>query len=288
LPEAVARIAYVNGRYLPLTDAKVNIEDRGYQFGDGIYEVFYAYRSRLVDEALHFARLERSRGEIGLAAPMGAAALRVVIHELMRRNRVETGLVYLQLTRGVAKRDHAFPSPVPRPGLVLTVRPKPEPPEALDGWSAGAISLADGRWGRCDIKSINLLPNVLAREAARQTGALEAILFDAAGMVTEGASSSVWIVGADNVLRTRGLDQHVLPGCTRAAVLEDVASEGLEFREEAFPLEALRGAREVFITSATSFVKPITALDGVPVGNGAPGLIANRLYARYLARLKEG
>ncbi|MBU6418189.1 MAG: D-amino-acid transaminase [Proteobacteria bacterium] len=284
----MARIAYVNGRYLPLTDATVNIEDRGYQFGDGIYEVFYAYRGRLMDETLHFARLERSRGEIGLASPMGAAALRVVIHELMRRNRVETGLVYLQLTRGVAKRDHVFPGPVPRPALTITVRPKPEPPEALDGWSAGAITLADERWGRCDIKSINLLPNVLAREAAKQAVALEAILFDKAGMVTEGASSSVWIVGADNVLRTRGLDQHVLPGCTRAAVLEDVATEGLDFREEAFSLEALRQAREVFITSATSFVKPITALDGVPVGNGAPGLIANRLYARYLARLKEG
>lgn len=282
----MAHIAYVNGRYVPLARASVNIEDRGYQFGDGIYEVFYAYRGRLVDEALHFARLARSRGEIGLAAPMGEAALRVVIHELLRRNRVETGLVYLQFTRGVARRDHAFPIPVPRPALVLTVRPKPEPPETLDGWSAAAITLADERWGRCDIKSINLLPNVLAREAARQAGALEAILFDAAGMVTEGASSSVWIVGADNVLRTRGLDQHVLPGCTRAAVLEDVAADGLEFREEAFSLEALRGAREIFITSATSFVKPITALDGVPVGNGAPGLVASRLYARYLARLK--
>ncbi|MBU6396706.1 MAG: D-amino-acid transaminase [Rhodospirillales bacterium] len=282
------RIAYVNGRYLPLADATVNIEDRGYQFGDGIYEVFFAYRGRLIDEALHFARLERSRKEMSLAAPMSEAALRVVIHELMRRNRVETGLVYLQLTRGVARRDHAFPHPVPRPALVLTVRPKPEPPQMLDGWSAAAITLADERWGRCDIKSINLLPNVLAREAAKRAGALEAILFDSAGMVTEGASSSVWVVGADNVLRTRGLDHHVLPGCTRAAVLEDVAAEGLEFREEGVSLEALRGAREVFITSATSFVKPIIALDGVPVGNGAPGLVASRLYARYLARLKEG
>lgn len=282
----MARIAYVNGRYLPLAQARVNIEDRGYQFGDGIYEVFFAYRGRLLDEALHFARLTRSRGEIGLAAPMGDAALRMVIHELMRRNRVETGLVYLQLTRGVARRDHAFPSPVPRPALTLTIRPKPEPPEALEGWQAGAITLADERWGRCDIKSINLLPNVLAREAARQAGALEAILFDEQGMVTEGASSSVWIVDAQNVLRTRALDRHVLPGCTRAALLEDVAAEGVAFLEEGFTLAALRGAREIFITSATSFVKPITVLDGMPVGNGAPGLIASRLYARYLARLK--
>lgn len=284
----MARIAYVNGLYMPLARASVNIEDRGYLFGDGIYEVFYAYRGRLTDEALHFARLKRSCNEIGLATPMGQAALRVVIHELMRRNRVETGLVYLQLTRGVAKRDHAFPTPAVRPALVLTVRPKPEPPETLSCWSAAAITLADLRWGRCDIKSTNLLPNVLAREAAKQEGAQEAILFDEQGMVTEGAASSVWIVGADNVLRTRGLDQHVLPGCTRAAVLDDVAAEGLDFREEAFSLAALRGAREVFITSATSFVKPITKLDGLPVGNAAPGLIASRLYARYLARLKEG
>ncbi|MDE2343391.1 MAG: D-amino-acid transaminase, partial [Betaproteobacteria bacterium] len=274
----MARIAYVSGRYVKLAEAAVNIEDRGYQFGDGIYEVFYAYRGRLIDEVLHFVRLERSRQEIGLAAPMGEAPLRVVIRELMRRNRVETGLIYLQLTRGVARRDHAFPVPPPRPALTLTVRPKPEPPEELSGWGAAAITLADERWGRCDIKSTNLLPNVLAREAAKQAGALEAILFDSAGMVTEGASSSVWVVGADNVLRTRGLDHHVLPGCTRAAVLEDVAAEGLEFREEGVSLEALRGAREVFITSATSFVKPIIALDGVPVGNGAPGLVASRLY----------
>ncbi|MDE1905735.1 MAG: D-amino-acid transaminase [Rhodospirillales bacterium] len=284
----MARIAYVNGRYVKLAEAAVNIEDRGYQFGDGIYEVFYAYRGRLIDEALHFARLERSRGEIGLTAPMGKAALRVVIHELMRRNRVETGLIYLQLTRGVARRDHAFPMPKPRSALTLTVRPKPEPPEELSGWSAAAITLADERWGRCDIKSINLLPNVLAREAAKQAGALEAVLFDAQGMVTEGATSSVWMVGADNVLRTRALDQHVLPGCTRAALLADVAAEGLEFQEQAFSLEELRAAREIFITSATSFVKPITRLDGMPVGNAAPGLIASRLYARYLARLKEG
>ncbi|MBU6449446.1 MAG: D-amino-acid transaminase [Rhodospirillales bacterium] len=284
----MARIAYVNGRYLNLAEAAVNIEDRGYQFGDGIYEVFFAYRGRLIDEALHFARLERSRQKIGLEAPMGEAALRVVMHELMRRNRVETGLVYLQLTRGVARRDHAFPSPPPRPALTLTVRPKPEPPEELSSWGAAAITLPDQRWGRCDIKSVNLLPNVLAREAAKQAGALEAILFDEAGVVTEGASSSVWIVGADNILRTRALDQHVLPGCTRAALLGDVAAEGMDFREEGFSLEALRGAREVFITSATSFVKPITRLDGLPVGNGAPGLLASRLYARYLARLKEG
>jgi D-alanine transaminase len=166
------------------------------------------------------------------------------------------------------------------------VRPKPEPPDELGGWSAAAITSPDERWGRCDIKSINLLPNVLAREAARREGALEAILYDATGMVTEGASSSVWIVGADNMLRTRALDQYVLPGCTRAALLDDVAAEGVKFREEGFSLEALRGAREIFITSATSFVKPITALDSAPVGNGAPGLIATRLYARYLARLR--
>lgn len=282
----MARIAYVNGRYVKLAEASVNIEDRGYQFGDGIYEVFYAYHGRLIDEALHFARLTRSRGEIGLAAPMSDAALRVVIQELMRRNRVGTGLVYLQLTRGVAPRDHAFPA-ARRPALTMTVRPKPAPPEGLAGWHAAAITLPDERWGRCDIKSINLLPNALAREAAKQAGALEAILFDTTGMVTEGASSSIWIVGADNVLRTRALDQRVLPGCTRAALLADVAAEGVTFREEGFSVEALRGAREVFMTSATSFVKPITRLDGAPVGNGAPGLVASRLYTRYLARLKE-
>lgn len=284
----MARIAYVNGRYLPLAQASVNIEDRGYQFGDGIYEVFYAYRGQLIDEELHFARLARSRVEIDLPAPMSDAALRRVVSELLRRNRVETGLVYLQLTRGVARRDHYFPYPPPRPSLVLTVRPKPEPPQDLSGWAAATITLPDERWGRCDIKSINLLANVLAREAARRAGALEAILFDENGMVTEGASSSVWIVDQDNVLRTRALDHHVLPGCTRASLLADIAKEGIAFREDGFSVQELRQAREIFITSATSFVKPITMLDGAPVGNGAPGLVASRLYAHYSDRLKNG
>ena len=278
-------IAYVNGRYCPLDGAKISIQDRGFQFGDGIYEVLYVHRGVLADFDLHMARLGRSLAAIGLRAPVAPGALAVIIREVVRRNRVRTGLVYMQVTRGAARRDHPFPVPAPRPSLIITARPKPEPPGDIAGWTASAITLPDERWARCDIKSINLLPNVLARQAARQAGAYEAILVDAGGEVTEGAASSVWAVTEDGVLRTRALDQHILPGCTRAAVIEELRARGIGFEEAPIKLAALRRAREVFLTGATSFVKPITILDGQRVGNGAAGPVATALFALYIGRM---
>lgn len=282
----MAAIAYVNGQYLPLHLASVNVEDRGYQFGDGIYEVLYMHRGRLVDAELHLQRLARSLGEIELPAPMSPAALHAVILQVLRRNRVTTGLVYMQVTRGVARRDHPIPSPALRPSLVITARHKPEPPRDIADWTAEAITLPDERWGRCDIKSTNLLPNVLARTEATRAGAYEAILYDAQGKVTEGAASTVWIVTREGVLVTRILDRSILPGCTRAALIGELQRQGMSFEERAFSLDELRAAREIFLTSATSFVKPVVRLDGAAIGNGAPGATATALFELYLNRLR--
>jgi D-alanine transaminase len=278
-------IAYVNGRYRPLNDATVNIEDRGYQFGDGIYEVLYVHQGHLIDADLHLARLTRSLTEIGLAMPVAPAALPVIVAELLRRNRVSTGLVYLQVTRGVAKRDHPFPPASTRPALVITVRHKPPPPADAASWAVACITLPDQRWARCDIKSINMLPNVLAKQAARQAGAYEAILYDAADNITEGAASTVWIVDETGILRTRQLDHHILPGCTRAALLTMLDEQNIRFEISTFSLTALRTAREIFLTSATSFIKPVTTLDHTQVAAGTPGPITTSLLTRYVTHI---
>ena len=275
----MSRIAYVNGQYLPQPDASVNIEDRGYQFGDGIYEVVHLYRGRTVDEDRHLDRLERSLREIRLPMPMARDALRLVLREVARRNRVTEGLVYMQVTRGVARRDHAFPKvPVP-PALVVTVKRIPPYPASIDNWGGTAITQPDQRWARCDIKTVNLLPNCLARQAAREQGAIEAVLFDPdTGMVTEGAATSFWIVDEHGVIRTPPLDHSILPGCTRAALLAELAEAGIAVEHRPFSLEEMRRAREAFLTSATSFVKPILRIDGAPVGDGAVGPVARRLF----------
>jgi D-alanine transaminase len=283
----VAAIAYVNGVYGPVGDAVISIEDRGLQFGDGIYEVVYVSNGRLVDPDLHLARLFRSLTEIELSLAQTPAALMVVIKEVLRRNRVNTGLVYIQVTRGAARRDHPFPPACTKPGLVVTARHRPPPPQDADDWAVNAICLPDERWGRCDIKSTNLLPNVLARQKARLAGAYEAIFYDRDENVTEGAASSVWMVDAQGVLITRQLDRHILPGCTRAALIHELEQRQISLREAPFSLAALRAAREIFITSATSFVKPVIKLDGAPVGNGAAGPVTKLLLQHYLAHITE-
>ncbi|MDP3414723.1 D-amino-acid transaminase [Falsiroseomonas sp.] len=283
----MSKIAYVNGRYLPQSEASVNIEDRGYQFGDGIYEVVHLHDGRYVDEDLHLARLERSLGEIQLAMPMSRAALSVVLREVAQRNRVREGLLYMQVTRGVARRDHAFPSkPVP-PALVVTIRRVPAYPTDVDKWQAACITLPDLRWARRDIKSVNLLPNCLARQKAREQGAIEAILYDeATGMVTEGAATTFWIVDENGAIRTRFLDHVVLPGCTRAALMAELRTLGMAYDEREFSLDEMRRAREAFITSATSFVKPITKIDGNPVGDGKVGPVVRRLFDIFARHVK--
>ncbi|MDI3306973.1 MAG: D-amino-acid transaminase [Acetobacteraceae bacterium] len=283
----MSRIAYVNGRYVDQRLAEVNIEDRGYQFGDGIYEVVHVHAGRFIDEDRHLDRLDRSLREIQLPAPMSRAALRHVMRELLRRNRVTEGLVYMQVTRGVARRDHAFPAnPVP-PALVLTVKRIPPYPTDVDKWAATAITHPDLRWARRDIKSVNLLPNVLARQAAREQGAIEAILYEeATGIVTEGAATTFWIVDEKGVLRTRHLDHVILPGCTRGALIAELQQAGVPYEERAFTLEEARRAREAFLTSATSFVKPIIRLDGKPVGEGKVGPVTRRLFDLFARHVK--
>ena len=284
----MSRIAYVNGRYLPQRDASVNIEDRGYQFADGIYEVVHMHRGRFIDADRHLARLERSLGEVRIAAPMGQAALRHVLGEVARRNRVRDGLIYMQVTRGVARRDHAFPAqPVP-PALVVTAQRIPPYPSDIGAWSGRAITHPDERWARCDIKSTGLLPNVLARQAAREQGAIEAILIDGDGMVTEGAATSLWIVDAKGVVRTRHLDHGILPGCTRDALLTLMAEAGVTFEQRAFSEAELRLAPEVFLTSATGFVKPLLAVDGRAVGDGTPGPVTRRLFGLFARHVTGG
>ena len=277
----MSRIAYVNGAYRLQRQASVNVEDRGYQFADGIYEVVYIMGGRLVDETLHLDRLERSLRELRIDMPMSRAALVHVMLEVTRLNRVTEGLIYMQITRGVARRDHAFPKTPIRPAFVVTVRRTAPYPRDIDAWATTAITHPDQRWARCDIKSVALLPNVLAKQAAREKGAAEALLIDGDGLVTEGASTSSWIVDAAGVLRTRPLGHAILPGCTRAALVTLLAEEGIVFEERAFSEAELRDAREVFMTSATSFVRPLVKVDGAVVGDGTPGPITRRLFAIF-------
>ncbi|MGA3398424.1 MAG: D-amino-acid transaminase [Acetobacteraceae bacterium] len=284
----MSRIAYVNGRYLPQRQASVNVEDRGYQFADGVYEVVHLHDGRFIDEDRHLDRLDRSLRELRLPQPMSRAALRHVLQEVACRNRVREGLLYMQVTRGVARRDHAFPTrPVP-PSVVVTIRRIPPYPTDVTRWTASAITQPDLRWARCDIKSTGLLPNVLARQAAKEQGALEAILVDQEGMVTEGAATSFWIVDKDGVLRTRGLDHAILPGCTRDALFALMREEGIAFAEARFSVQDMRDAREAFISSATSFVKPIVKIDGAPVHDGEVGPVTRRLFALFARHVQGG
>jgi D-alanine transaminase len=274
----MSRIAYVNGAYVAHRRACVHVEDRGFQFADGVYEVLYVQNGRFIDAGLHLDRLDRSLRELRIEAPVGRAALLAVLGEIVRRSRRRNGLLYIQVTRGAARREHKFPKPGTRPSLVVTLHRAPAFPAKLDGWSAAAITVPDERWARCDIKTVSLLPNVLARQAASEAGALEAILYDADDGITEGASTSVWIVDAAGTLRTRPLSNAILPGCTRAALIAELDGS-IPFEERAFSRTELREAREVFLTSATSFVKPVLAIDGEKVGDGEVGPVSRQLFA---------
>ena len=281
----MSRIAYVNGRYLPRPAAMVNIDDRGYQFADGVYEVCEVRGGQLVDERRHMQRLVRSLRELQMALPMPLNALGVVLRETVRRNRVRNGIVYVQVTRGVARRDHAFP-PVPvAPALVVTAtRLDPAKLEALAGEGVAVITVPENRWPRVDIKAMALLPNVLAKQAAREQGAREAWYVDAQGHVTEGAASNAWIVTRDGKVVTRQADHGILRGVTRSVVIEAIRAQGLDLEERPFSVEEAYAAREAFLTSASQIVMPVVRIDGRPVGNGAPGLLSSALrrdFHRY-------
>jgi len=278
----MSRIAYVNGRYLPHSQAKVAIEDRGFQFSDGVYEVCEVRGGLLVDERRHIARLDRSLNELRMSRPMSVAALSIVLRETVRRNRVRDGIVYLQITRGVARRDFSFPPADTRPSIIVTARNNDRArleQQASEG--IAVITVPDIRWQRVDIKSVALLPNVLAKQAARDKGAREAWLVDAHGRVTEGASSNAWIVTRDGKLVTHPLGRDILPGITRSVVIDVIKGQGLAFEERAFSVEEAYAAREAFVTSASQIAMPVVSIDGRPVGNGAPGLIATALRRDY-------
>lgn len=280
------RIAYVNGAYERASEAAVSIEDRGYQFADAVYEVWSVFDGRLADLAGHLNRLERSLSELQIAMPMPRTSLLVVLNEVVRRNRIREGLVYLQISRGVAPRDHVFPVNV-RPSVVITAKPVDRDAAARKA-AVGlkAISAPDNRWGRCDIKTVGLLPNVLAKQKAKEQGAGEVIFVDADGFVTEGGSTNVYIVTKDGVIKTRSLTANILPGVTRLNLLPLIGDNDIELREESFTLDEAKEAAEVFISAATSLVMPIVAIDDHEIGGGKPGPIALALRELYIQRAR--
>ena len=260
----MSRFVYVNGSYRPYGEACVHVEDRGFQFSDAVYEVCEVDGGQLIDERGHMERLRRSLGELRIAPPMSLRALGVVLRETVRRNRVGHGLVYLQVSRGVA--------PAAMPSVVCYAKAKSA--RALEQRAADGIrviTMLDIRWRRPDIKSVSLLPNVLARQAAAEAGAQEAWLVDDRGFVTEGAASNAWIITNDGVLVTRPAETGILRGVTRAVLLRVIARTGLDLVERPFSVAEAKSATEAFITAATSTVMPVVTVDGVPVGDGRPG-----------------
>jgi len=281
----MSRIAYVNGRYLPFAKAKVHVEDRGYQFSDGVYEVCEVRGGQLIDGRRHLERLKRSLGELNIRMPMSARALGVVMREVVARNRLGYGIVYLQITRGVARRDHAFPANEVRPSLVVTARTLNKARnEALAERGIAVVTVPDNRWGRVDIKTIGLLPNVLARQTALERGARDAWFVDAHGIVTEASSANVWLVTSGGMLITRHADNAILRGITRTVLFDAIRAEGLTVEERAFTLQEAYCAREAFITSASQIVLPVVRVDDRVIGDGTPGPVTialRRAYHRY-------
>jgi D-alanine transaminase len=274
----LSRIAYVNGRYLPRRDATVHIEDRGYQFADGVYEVCEVKGGRMIDERRHIERLQRSLGELQISLPLSPSALGVVMRETIRRNRVRHGIIYVQITRGVARRDHAFPPSGTRPSIVMTARSlDPANNERLADEGIAVITVPDERWSRVDIKTIALLPNVLAKQAARAQGAREAWLVDRDGLVTEGSSSNAWIVTRDDKVVTRPADNGILRGITRSVLIDAIKALGLVLEERPFTVAEAYAAREAFVTAASQVVMPVVRIDDRPVGSGRPGPVATAL-----------
>jgi D-alanine transaminase len=275
------QIAYVNGSFVPLQDAKVSILDRGFLFADGIYEVAAVLDGRLVDNASHLARLERSVGEISLALPETLDRIQEIERELVARNDLVNGMVYLEVTRGADNgRDFAFPKGI-SPTLIMftTVKDIVNAPSAKTG--IGVITVPDLRWTRRDIKSVALLAQVLAKQAAAEAGAGEAWMIED-GKVTEGGSSSAFILTQDDVLVTRQNSSEILPGCTRKAVVALAQERQLRVEERPFTVEEALAAKEAFITSATLFVQPVISIDDKPVAGGKPGPMTNRLREIYI------
>jgi D-alanine transaminase len=278
----MSRIAYVNGSYMPHAEAAVHVEDRGFQFADGVYEVCEVRHGVIVDLTRHLDRLGRSLSELRIEWPMDRKALVLVIRQVLKRNRVKNGLFYIQVTRGVARRDFVFPAAGTKPSLVITARnTSPAVIAAKNANGIKAITVRENRWDRVDIKSTGLLPNALARQAAKEQGAAEAIFVDADGTVKEGAASNVWMVDQDGTLLTRPADHGILRGITRTTLMDVAARLGVKIREEGFSVEKMKAAREVFITAATSICFPVVEIDGQTVANGHPGSVSQKIREAF-------
>lgn len=278
----MSRIVYVNGRYLPYSAAGVHVEDRGFQFADSVYEVCEVRGGRLIDETRHLDRLARSLSALEIPFPMGRRALGHILRETLRRNRVTNGLVYLQVTRGTARRDFPFPEPEADPTVVCLAR-RIDPAKSAARAEAGirVVSQPDIRWGRCDLKTVMLLPACLAKEEARRQGASEAWFVDGKGFVTEGASSNAWIVSSSGTLLTRPLDEHILGGVTRRTLLDVIGQQNLTFEERPFTLDEVYTAREAFISSASATITPVVAVNGRTIGSGRPGPVTRTLREKF-------
>lgn len=277
----MTRIAYVDGAYLPFDQAGVHIEDRGYQFADGVYEVFALIDGQMLDVDAHLKRLELSLEKINLASPVSYSALLVILNETIRANNIRDGLVYMQITRGRAARNHAYPA-VSQPVLSVTVRPINETHRRhVAETGIKVISTEDQRWKRCDIKSISLLPNVMAKQAAVEAGAQEAWMIDGEGFVTEGASTTAWIVDEFGKLRTRPLANDILDGITRQMLISLIDEFHLELDETPFTIDEAYSSNEAFSTASSLIVMPIIEIDGHEVGNGKPGQITTQLLQNY-------
>lgn len=278
----MSRIAYVNGSYVPHSEAAVHIEDRGYQFADGVYEVCEVRHGVIVDLTRHLDRLGRSLGELKIDWPMSRAALIHVIRQVLKKNRVRNGLFYIQVTRGVAKRDHVFPAAGTKPSIVITAKnTNPAIIAAKNANGIRAITVPENRWDRVDIKTVGLLPNALARQAAKEQGAQEAIYVDRDGIVTEGAATNVWMVDQDGTLLTRPAHHGILRGITRTTLMDVAFRLGIAVREEAFSVERMKAAREVFITAATSICFPVVTIDGQTIANGHPGSVSQKIREAF-------
>ncbi|MDD7908720.1 MULTISPECIES: D-amino-acid transaminase [Pseudovibrio] len=278
----MSRVAYVNGQYVPHSRAAVHIEDRGYQFADGVYEVCEIWKGQIVDQTEHLERLDRSLRELAIRAPMARGALIRVMREVIERNRVKDGLIYIQVTRGVARRDHYFPPEDTPPSIVMTAKSvSATKNEAAAEQGVSVITTPENRWARVDIKTVGLLPNVLAKQKAKEAGAKEAWFVDKDGFVTEGGSTNAWIVLNDGTLVTRPADHGILRGITRSVVMKLAEMKGISVQERAFTVEEAKSAREAFITAASALVMPVTRIDDTVIANGAPGSIARDLRKTF-------
>lgn len=283
----MGQISYVNGRYLQHAAARIHIEDRGYQFADGVYEVFAVLCGVVLDADRHFERLHRSLSELRLAWPMARRSMERVFAELIRRNgRPPYAMLYIQITRGVAPRNHAFPANTP-PSFVATVRSLHGPDSDSLRSGVNVITLPDIRWRRPDIKSVSLLPNVLAKQQAVDAGAYEAWLVDDAGLVTEGTASNAWIVTADGDVVTHPADSRILSGIARQVVVELAYRLNVCVVERPFSVDEAKAAREAFVTGTTSLVKPVVRIDETPIGDGRIGSLTRQLQSAYLAHMDE-